>query len=75
MQLTCLYHASLPMYVTDDEALYNKLIASGKWFDHPKKVLNPNMEGSKENGLHEEQRLHPTGRKGRGDRKQSSENG
>lgn len=40
MQLSCLYHPTQEMIVTDDEDHYNKLIASGVWFDHPTKAKN-----------------------------------
>ena len=38
MQLTCLYHPVKEMIVTDDEEYFNKLVASGVWFEHPQKA-------------------------------------
>jgi len=38
MQLTCLYHPVKDMIVTDDEEYFNKLVASGVWFEHPTKA-------------------------------------
>ncbi len=38
MQLTCLYHPVDEMKVLDDADEYDRLIATGFWFDHPLKA-------------------------------------
>lgn len=55
MQLTCLYHSTHKMKVTDDEDEYNNLIASGLWFDHPSKVNEKGINHEKQ-GLHVKKR-------------------
>jgi hypothetical protein len=67
MQLSCLYHAKHPMRVLDDETEFNRLIASGEWFNHPS-LTN---RGSQ----YEKPRLHTSRRKRRINHEQASNDG
>lgn len=64
MQLTCLYHLTQQMRVLDDEVEFNKLLASGEWFDHPSLTNKGNYDYGK-------QRLHTKKRKRRNDCEQA----
>ena len=72
MQLTCLFHLTSGLHVTEDEQEYNRLIATGLWFDHPNKAKE---ERAKHEKRLQEPRLHDEKREGCGDSKQASTNG
>jgi hypothetical protein len=68
MQLSCLYHPTLPIRVLDDEVEYNRLLNSGEWFESPKDAKE---YGDSKNG----ERLHVKKRQRRKHVEQETQDG
>lgn len=65
MQLTCLYHPTLPMQLIDDEEVFDKMVTSGQWFTSHIKANE--VREHYEKRIHAESGLHPKRRKRRSD--------
>ena len=73
MQLTCVFNSKLDIQLVDDEEQYDKLIASGNWFESQIKAKESLIKNERKSN--EKQRLHDEKGKGISDSKSKTSNG